>query len=88
MVGAGFLPGAKCPWLPTVTPPGSSRKTRAHDQATNRELVSRPFLRAVKAIAPECEAQILNDLKASGMKLGLLVNFGSYPNAEIERRIF
>jgi len=27
------------------------------------------------------------DLKATGMKLGLLVNFGSYPNAEIERRI-
>ena len=44
-------------------------------------------LKAVKAIAPEHEAQILNYLKATGMKLGLLVNFGSYPNAEIERRI-
>ena len=33
------------------------------------------------------EGQILNDLKATGMRLGLLVNFGSYPNAEIERRI-
>ena len=44
-------------------------------------------LKAVKAIAPEHEAQILNYLKATGMRLGLLVNFGSYPNAEIERRI-
>jgi len=44
-------------------------------------------LKAVKAIAPEHEAQILNYLKATGMKLGLLVNFGSYPNAEVERRI-
>ena len=44
-------------------------------------------LKAVKAIAPEHEAQLLNYLKATGMKLGLLVNFGSYPNAEVERRI-
>ncbi len=44
-------------------------------------------LKAVKAIAPKHEAQLLNYLKATGMKLGLLVNFGSYPNAEVERRI-
>jgi GxxExxY protein len=44
-------------------------------------------LKAVKAIAPEHEAQLLNYLKATGMKLGLLVNFGSYPNAEVERSI-
>ena len=44
-------------------------------------------LKAVKAIAPKHEAQLLNYLKATGMKLGLLVNFGSYPNAEVARRI-
>jgi GxxExxY protein len=44
-------------------------------------------LKAVKAIGPEHEAQLLNYLKATGMKLGLLVNFGSYPSAEVERRI-
>jgi len=44
-------------------------------------------LKAVKAIAPKHEAQLLNYLKATGMKLGLLVNFGSYPNAEVERRV-
>lgn len=42
-------------------------------------------LKAVKQIAPEHEAQILNYLKASGMKLGLLINFGAYPKAEIKR---
>ena len=26
MVGVGFIPGAKCPWLTTVTPPGSSSR--------------------------------------------------------------
>ena len=44
-------------------------------------------LKAVKTIAPEHEAQLLNYLKATGMRLGLLVNFGSYPDAEVERRI-
>jgi GxxExxY protein len=44
-------------------------------------------LKAVKAIAPEHEAQLLHYLKMTGMKLGLLVNFGSYPQAEVERRV-
>ena len=44
-------------------------------------------LQAVKAIAPEHEAQLLNYLKATGMRLGLLVNFGSYPETQIERRV-
>lgn len=44
-------------------------------------------LKAVKEIAPEHRAQILNYLKASQLRLGLLVNFGSYPKAQIERII-
>jgi GxxExxY protein len=42
-------------------------------------------LKAVKAIAPEHQAQVINYLKASGMKLGILVNFGDYPKATIVR---
>ncbi len=42
-------------------------------------------LKAVKAIAPEHQAQVINYLKASGMKLGFLVNFGDYPKATIVR---
>ena len=41
-------------------------------------------LKAVRAIAPEHRAQLINYLKASGLKLGLLVNFGG-PSAEIVR---
>ncbi len=42
-------------------------------------------LKAVKAIAPEHKAQVINYLKASGIKLGLLVNFGAHPKATITR---
>ena len=42
-------------------------------------------LKAVTAIAPVHRAQVLNYLKATKLKLGLIVNFGTYPKAEIER---
>ena len=44
-------------------------------------------LKAVKEIADEHRAQLHNYLKATGLKLGLLVNFGHYPKATIERII-
>jgi GxxExxY protein len=33
-------------------------------------------LKAAKALAPEHQAQLINYLKATGMEVGLLVNFG------------
>ena len=42
-------------------------------------------IKAVKAINDEHRAQVLNYLKSTGMKLGLLVNFGHYPKVEHER---
>ena len=42
-------------------------------------------LKAVSDLTDEHRAQMLNYLHASGLKLGLLVNFGHYPKAEIER---
>lgn len=42
-------------------------------------------LKAVKEIAPEHKAQLLNYLKATGLELGLLVNFGTYPKAHVIR---
>ena len=42
-------------------------------------------LKAVKALADEHRAQVHNYLKATGMKLGLLVNFSHYPKVEYER---
>ncbi|MCF6312475.1 MAG: GxxExxY protein [Verrucomicrobiales bacterium] len=42
-------------------------------------------LKAVKDISDQHRAQIINYLKATGMELGLLINFGSHPQVEIER---
>lgn len=42
-------------------------------------------LKAVKDIAEEHRAQLHNYLKATNLRLGLLVNFGHYPKATIER---
>jgi GxxExxY protein len=44
-------------------------------------------LKAVRELAPEHKAQVLNYLKATGMTLGLLVNFGSRPKVTIERLV-
>lgn len=42
-------------------------------------------IKAVREIAPEHKAQTLNYLKATGLNVGLLVNFGSHPKATIQR---
>ena len=44
-------------------------------------------INAVKQLADEHRAQVLNYLKASGLRLGLLVNFGHYPKVEWERLV-
>ena len=44
-------------------------------------------LKAVKEICDEHRAQLHNYLKATGLKLGFLVNFGHYPKATVERII-
>ena len=42
-------------------------------------------LKVVRDLAPEHKAQVLNYLKATGLHLGLLVNFGHHARAEIVR---
>jgi GxxExxY protein len=44
-------------------------------------------LKAVRDIAPEHRAQVLNYLKATDLRLGLLANFGSTPKAQVERLV-
>jgi GxxExxY protein len=42
-------------------------------------------LKAVQNLLPEHEAQLQNYLRATKMRVGLLVNFGHYPKVEIKR---
>jgi len=44
-------------------------------------------LKAVKVLTDEHRAQVHNYLKATGKRLGILVNFGHYPKLEHERII-
>jgi len=44
-------------------------------------------LKALKVVEDIHRAQLFNYLKATGMRLGLLVNFGHYPKATVERII-
>ncbi len=42
-------------------------------------------IKAVKELSDKHRAQVYNYLKATGYRLGLLVNFGHYPKVEYER---
>ena len=44
-------------------------------------------LKAVKALLPEHEAQLLHYLKATGRRVGYLVNFGAFPKLDWRRRM-
>ncbi len=44
-------------------------------------------LKAVRAIAPEHEAQLLNELKATRKRVGYLINFGATPRLQWSRRV-
>jgi GxxExxY protein len=44
-------------------------------------------LKAVKELAAGHKAQVMNYLKATRLRLGLLVNFGGYPGVVIDRVI-
>ncbi len=42
-------------------------------------------IKAVKQLADEHRAQVINYLKSTGKQLGLMINFGHYPMIEHER---
>ncbi len=44
-------------------------------------------LKAAKQLAPEHEAQLLNYLRATGNRVGYLINFGSHPQLEWKRMV-
>lgn len=45
-------------------------------------------IKAVRELADEHRAQVLNYLKATGLKVGVLLNFGHHPGLQWERLVF
>ena len=58
------------------------QKYRADIVCFNKIIVE---LKAVRQILPEHAAQLQNYLRATGMKLGLIVNVSQHPGVEIKR---
>ena len=46
------------------------------------------ILKAVSEIADEHRAQLINYLKVTGMRVGLIINFGHHPGLQWERMVF
>jgi len=44
-------------------------------------------LKAVRALLPEHEAQLLNEMKAARLRVGYLINFGAAPRLQWYRRV-
>ena len=44
-------------------------------------------IKSVKMLLPEHEAQLLNYLKSTGLRIGYLINFGAAPKLDWRRRI-
>jgi GxxExxY protein len=44
-------------------------------------------LKSVRTLAPEHEAQLLNELKASRLRVGYILNFGASPRLQWYRRV-
>lgn len=69
----------------TVTYKGQAvGEFRADIVVENKVLIE---LKAVKTLHPAAEAQVMNYLKATGYRVGLLVNFAK-PKATIKRLVF
>jgi GxxExxY protein len=77
------IPFAVSPVLRLVYKGAPLRQTYVPDFICNGRIIVE--LKAVAALGPEHRMQVMNYLRATRLELGLLVNFGSSPKAQIER---
>jgi len=72
-------------------------KHENHEKEKEQEMINIIFkeecyqiiveIKAVRKIAPEHKAQVINYLKATNFKLGLLIKFGEFPKASVTRLV-
>ena len=84
-LAARQIPFVSKPRLQVVFKEQLLKKHYEADLLVHSEIVVE--LKAVRAIAPEHEAQLLNELKATRKRVGYLVNFGSAPRLQWSRRV-
>ncbi|HMO04566.1 MAG TPA: GxxExxY protein [Kiritimatiellia bacterium] len=77
------IPFAEKPWLNLSYKGRLLKSTYQPDFVCYGKIIVE--IKAISALTDETRAQIINYLKASGLPLGILVNFGHYPKIEIER---
>ncbi len=82
---ARSIPFISKPRLPVTYKEQLLKKYYEADLLVHKDVVVE--LKASRAIAPEHEAQLINELKATGKRVGYLVNFGSFPRLQWSRRV-
>ncbi|MBI2515498.1 MAG: GxxExxY protein [Opitutae bacterium] len=84
-LGERGIPFVSKPALPLFYKGRVLRKHYEADLIVIGEIVVE--LKAVKSLVPEHETQLINYLKATGKRVGYLVNFGSFPRLEWKRMV-
>ncbi len=79
------IPFLSKPRMPVTYKEQLLKKHYEADLLVHEEVVVE--LKATRAIAPEHEAQLINELKATGKRVGYLINFGAFPRLQWSRRV-
>jgi GxxExxY protein len=84
-LAAQGIPFVASPLLPVIYKGQSLKQTYRPDFVCFDRIIVE--LKVVRELAPEHRAQVLNYLRATNLRLGLLVNFGCAPKARVERLV-
>ena len=84
-MSARSIPFVSKPKLQVVFKDQLLRKFYEADFLAHSEIIVE--LKATRALAPEHEAQLINELRATRKRVGYLINFGAAPRLQWSRRV-
>ncbi len=84
-MAARSIPFVSRPRLQVVFKEQILRKHYEADFLIHSEIIVE--LKAMRTLAPEHEAQLINELKATRKRVGYLINFGAFPRLQWSRRV-